>query len=94
MLSETDLSETGLAAHQLISDDDVYFYNSTASTWTLATPRTTSESVCSVLADLLVRLSVGPLIIESLWTKKRVSSGALRALDDPLEDETKISKSV
>ena len=25
------------------SDDDVSFYNSTASTWTLATPRTTWE---------------------------------------------------
>ena len=29
-------------------DDDVYFYNSTASTWTLATPRTTWESVLSL----------------------------------------------
>ena len=27
-----------------IGDDDVSFYNSTASTWTLATPRTTWES--------------------------------------------------
>ena len=26
------------------NDDDVSFYNSTASTWTLATPRTTWES--------------------------------------------------
>ena len=29
-------------------DDDVSFYNSTASTWTLATPRTTRESIISV----------------------------------------------
>ena len=29
-------------------DDDVSFYNSTASTWTLATPRTTCESVLSI----------------------------------------------
>ena len=36
---------------------------------------------------------VGPLIIESLWAKKRVSAGALRALDDPLVVETKFSKS-
>ena len=34
--------------------------------------------------------TVGPLIIESLWTKKRVSTGALRDLDDPLEVQTKI----
>ena len=31
----------GVLAHD---DDDVSFYNSTASTWTLATPRTTWES--------------------------------------------------
>ena len=29
-------------------EDDVSFYNSTASTWTLATPRTTWESVLSL----------------------------------------------
>ena len=28
--------------------------------------------------------TVGPLIIESLWAKKRVSTGALEALDGPL----------
>ena len=33
--------------------------------------------------------TVGPLIIESLWAKKRVSTGALRALDDPLVVQTK-----
>ena len=37
--------------------------------------------------------TVGPLIIESLWTKKRVSTGALGALDDPLVVQTKIWKS-
>ena len=30
-----------------IHDDDVSFYNSTASTWTLATPRTTWEFIIS-----------------------------------------------
>ena len=34
--------------------------------------------------------TVGPLIIESLWTKKRVPTGAPRALDDLLEVQTKI----
>ena len=34
--------------------------------------------------------TVGPLIIESLRAKKRVSTGALRALDDPLVVQTKI----
>ena len=38
--------------------------------------------------------TVGPLIIESLWTKNRVSTGALGALDDPLVVQTKIWKSV
>ena len=37
--------------------------------------------------------TVGPLIIESLRAKKRVSTGALRALDDPLVVQTKIRKS-
>ena len=34
--------------------------------------------------------TVGPLIIESFQAKKRVSTGALRALDDPLAVQTKI----
>ena len=34
--------------------------------------------------------TVGPLIIESLWAKKRVSTGALGALDNPLVVQTKI----
>ena len=34
--------------------------------------------------------TVGPLIIESFWAKKRVSTGALGALDDPLVVQTKI----
>ena len=38
--------------------------------------------------------TVGPLIIESLWANKRVSAGALGALDDPLDVQTKILKSV
>ena len=37
--------------------------------------------------------TVGPLIIESLWTKNRVSTGALGALDDPFVVQTKIWKS-
>ena len=35
-------------------------------------------------------IAVGPLIIESLWEKKRVSTGALRALEDALVVQTKI----
>ena len=34
--------------------------------------------------------TAGPLIIESSRAKKRVSTGALRALDDPLVVQTKI----
>ena len=34
--------------------------------------------------------TVGPLIIESFWAEKRVSTGALGALDDPLVVKTKI----
>ena len=34
-----------------------------------------------------------PLIIELLWAKKRVSTAALPALDDPLVVQTKIGKS-
>ena len=34
--------------------------------------------------------TVRPQIIESLWAKKRVSIGALRALDDPLVVQTNI----
>ena len=37
--------------------------------------------------------TVGPLIIESLRAKERVSTRALRALDDPLVVQTKIWKS-
>ena len=37
--------------------------------------------------------TVGPLIFESLWAEKRVSTGALEALDDPLEDQMNIWKS-
>ena len=37
--------------------------------------------------------TVGPLIIESFWAKKRVSTGALEALDDPLVVQTKFWKS-
>ena len=28
--------------------------------------------------------TVGPLIVESFWEKNRVSTGALKALDNPL----------
>ena len=34
--------------------------------------------------------TVGPLIIESLWARKWVSTGALEALDDPLVVQMKI----
>ena len=34
--------------------------------------------------------TVEPLIIESLWAKKRVSTGALKALDDPLVVQMRI----
>ena len=34
--------------------------------------------------------TIGSLIIESLWAKKRVSTGALEALDDPLVVQMKI----
>ena len=39
---------------------------------------------------ILPLLTVGPLIIESLWAKKRVSTGALKARDDPVVVQTKI----
>ena len=38
----------------------------------------------------LILHTVGPLIIESFQAKKRVSTGALGALDDPLVVQTKI----
>ena len=41
----------------------------------------------------LVSCTVGPLIIESFWAKKRVSTGAPEALDDPLVVQTKFCKS-
>ena len=44
----------------------------------------TSKSTCAHVS------TVGPLIIESLWAKKRVSTGALEALDDPLVVQMKI----
>ena len=36
--------------------------------------------------------TVGPLIIASLWAKKRVSTGTLPGLDDPVVVQTKIWK--
>ena len=36
--------------------------------------------------------TVGPLIIESHWAKKWVSTGALEALDDPFVVQIKIWK--
>ena len=36
--------------------------------------------------------TVGPLITESHWAQKRVSTGALEALDDPLEVHTKFER--
>ena len=58
-----------------------------------------SHHVCSevffkfqidLFLDALILYTVGPLIIESLWAKKRVSTGALGALDDSLVVQTKI----
>ena len=52
--------------------------------------------VCGYMATsfcALQSLTVGPLIIELLRVKKRVSTGALGALDDPRVVQTKISKS-
>ena len=43
-----------------------------------------------VTPNIVYLCTVGPLIIESLRAKKRVSTGALRALDDPLVVQTKI----
>ena len=40
-----------------LTDDDVSFYNSTASTWTLATPRTTWETDILVNPITLVQSS-------------------------------------
>ena len=61
--------------------------------WPLNTQRTTRvQSDFKQGAEELD--TIGPLIIESIWTKKRVSTGALWALDDPLEVQTKIWKSV
>ena len=43
------------------------------------------------LKEILVNQHiVGPLIIESFWAEKRVSTGALEALDDPLVVQAKI----
>ena len=38
--------------------------------------------------------TVGPLIIELFWARKRVSIGALRALDNPLVVQTKLERAV
>ena len=35
-------------------------------------------------------ISVGPLMIESPWAEKRVSTGAMETIDDPLVVQTKI----
>ena len=49
--------------------------------------------VCCLLSPVLwvavCTCTVGPLIIESHWAKKRVSTGALGALDDPPVVQTK-----
>ena len=43
------------------------------------------------VVDIALKYStVGPLMIESFQAKKRVSTGALGALDDPLVVQTKI----
>ena len=34
--------------------------------------------------------TLGPPVVESLWARKQVSTGALGALDDPLAVQTKI----
>ena len=43
---------------------------------------------------IVILYTVGPLIIESLWAKKRVTTEALSALDNPFVVQTKIWKSV
>ena len=48
------------------------------------------ELVCALVAGSKYVCTVEPLQIESLWAKKRVSTGALRALDGPLVVETMI----
>ena len=45
------------------------------------------EEDCEVLS------TVGPLLIESFWAEKRVSTRALGALDDPVVVQTNIRKS-
>ena len=48
----------------------------------------------AVISSVVVlSYTVGPLIIESFWAKKPVSTGALEALDDPLVVQTKFEKS-
>ena len=50
---------------------------------------TSHVSALDLLCYDLPIITVGPLIIESFWAKKRVSTGALEALDDPLVVQTK-----
>ena len=45
-----------------------------------------------LLSGDLTVCTVGPLIIESLWAKKWVSTGALEALDDTIVVQMKIWK--
>ena len=42
--------------------------------------------------NVIVYIPVGPLIIESPWAEKQVSTGALEALDDPSAVKTKYRK--
>ena len=54
--------------------------------------RGTSASQCVLFQPTywLGLFTVRPLILESLWAKNRVSTGAPRALNDPLVVQTKI----
>ena len=50
-------------------------------------PVSLSPVVCSkgkIITTQYILYTVGPLIIESLWAKNGVSTGALEALDNPL----------
>ena len=60
----------------------------------LAILRTVNNLECKSLSHsekyFSTSYTAGPLIIESFQAKKRVSTGALGALDDPLMVQTKI----
>ena len=64
----------------------------TVSLWSLFRHQPINRPQTASAVFRIVLHTVGPLIIESLWAKKRVSTGALRALDDQPVVQTKIWK--